>query len=438
MKNLRFQRNTLINNTAKLIFIRYAAIPLNLITGILLARVLGPKKLGIYALMMWLPGILAGPMSLGIGNANLYFASKDEKFLKPLIANSLWISILFPSVIMLITFQVLLTFPSILPKGLNYYHIIIPLLQIPFRFFIMFSQNIFNARDEQSYFRKVELIQQMSYFLLCVGGYILLNIDLWGFVNARILSLVIPCLYIFIVMTRRNILCFRINFRLFLDSVTYGIKIQCSSFARQFSQKIDELIVLKFAGPVSLGYLNICRNNVNRLRIIPYSLATVIVPRLKNDNKDAALLTAKSIRILLCFISIILIITAFIIGYIIPIFYGAAYNDAVFPMRIMLFLLLPLCIQRIITFYLMINNYTAFLLKTSLITAIVLIACDFSLIPEFGLIGAIIAGILASFLESIILAIFFIRLTGVPSSALLIPQKNDFQYLFWRLIKGKD
>jgi O-antigen/teichoic acid export membrane protein len=409
--------------------VRYITIPLSLVTGILLARVLGPHKLGIYAMMMWLPGILAGPMSLGIGNANLYFAAQNGENVKPLVANTIWICVFMSTIVIIVTFTVLRLFPNILPEQLDFRYIIIPLLQVPFRFFIMFIQNIFNALGDHSLFRKVELIQQLSYFSLCVGGFFLFHIELWGFVYARIFSLVIPCLFIFYILYMKKYLKFIVDWHLLKKSVRYGVKIQCSSMAKQFSQKIDEMIVLKFAGAVSLGFLSICRNNVNRIRVIPYSLATVVVPEFAKGKKESPLLVAKSIRILLLIMLLILLVVIYFIGLLVPVFYGHEYVEAVFPMQLMVLMLLPMCVQRLITFYLMINDYATFMLKSSLATAAILILLDLCLIPQFGLIGAISAGITALIFESVVLTVFFLRLTGIDFLTMIIPTKHDLRYL---------
>lgn len=422
-------QQSIFENTFYLILVRYVTIPLSLVTGILLARVLGPHKLGIYAMMMWLPGVLAGPMSLGIGNANLYFAAQNSENVKPLVANTIWICILMSTFVMVVTFAVLKIFPNILPDQLDYRYIIIPLFQVPFRFFIMFVLNIFNALGDHSHYRKVELLQQVSYFSLCVSGYFLFSIELWGFVYARILSLAIPCLFIFYILCIKRHLKFTVDWKLLKKSLRYGIKIQCSSLAKQFSQKIDEMIVLKFAGAVSLGYLSICRNNVNRIRVIPYSLATVIAPEFAKGKKETPLLVAKSIRILLLIVFLILLVVIYFIGLLVPVFYGHEYIEAIFPMQLMVLVLLPISVQRLITFYLMINDYTTFMLKSSLATAIVLILLDLWLIPQFGLIGAISAGITALIFESIVLTVFFLKLTRINFLTMIIPTKNDILYL---------
>ncbi|MCD6323371.1 MAG: oligosaccharide flippase family protein, partial [Clostridiales bacterium] len=273
------------------------------------------------------------------------------------------------------------------------------------------------------------LLQQISYFCLCVGGYFLFKIELWGFVYVRIFSLAIPCLFIFCILYKKNYIQFTANWQLLKKSVSYGIKIQCSSMAKQFSQKIDEVIVLKFAGAVSLGYLSICRNNINRLRVIPYSLATVVVPEFVKGEKESPLLVAKSIRILLLIILLILLVAIYFIGLLVPILYGQKYIGAVFPMQLMAFMLFPMCFQRLITFYLMINNYTTFLLKSSLATAVMLILLDLLLIPQFGLIGAIVAGIAALIFESVVLTVFFLKLTGVNFLTMIVPTKKDIFYL---------
>lgn len=85
----------ILHNTMCLLLSRYLALPLNVVTGILLARVLGPEELGRYALMVWLPSVLAGPMSLGLGNANLYFGARDRGLGPSLVANSFAVSLGF-------------------------------------------------------------------------------------------------------------------------------------------------------------------------------------------------------------------------------------------------------------------------------------------------------------------------------------------------------
>lgn len=420
---------SIVKNTLYLILVRYITIPLSLVTGILLARVLGPRELGIYAIMMWLPGILAGPMSLGIGNANLYFTTQNNAFIKPLVANTIWLCICVSTLLITATYIFLKIFPNILPSQLENKYIIVPLLQIPFHYFIMFNQNIFNGLGEHALYRKVELLQQLSYFTLCVGGYILFKIDLWGFVYARILALVIPSLFIFGILSMKKYVQFAIDWQLLKKSIRYGIKIQCSSMAKQFSQKIDEVIVMKFAGAVSLGYLSICRNNINRLRVIPYSLATVIVPEFVKGGEKSPLFVAKSIRILLLLMLPILLVAIYFIGLLVPVLYGQKYLGAVFPMQLMVLMLFPMSFQRLITFYLMINDYTMFMLKSSLVTAVILIFLDLCLIPLFGLIGAIIAGLMALVFESVVLTIFFLRLTGISFITMVVPTKTDILYL---------
>lgn len=416
----------IIKNTFNLILSRFSIIPLNIITGILIARVLGPASLGIYAIMWWLPSILAGPMSLGVANANLYFGAQNQKYKRPLTANSIFLSLSIFLVVFFIISLCLWFFPNLIPKEMSWVYLLIPLLSIPFRLMIMFTANLFNAWEDHKSYRNTELVQSIAYFLFCIIGVFFFHMSLWGFVLTRIGASVVACFYTLMVLSSRNAISCKIDWELLKKSVNYGLRIQINSFIRLASQNADALILLHFAGAKQVGFLNVAKSITNHIRMIPYSLATVIAPKFAQERRGGPNLASKAIKQLLLLACPIIIFLVLILGPVVVFVYGEAYRGAIMPLQILMLSLLPISMNRIVQFYLMINNYTSILIKSSFISAGFLLFLDFLLIPKFGINGGVFACLLSMSLETVIIMSFFLKQTRLNLRELIIPTRSDF------------
>jgi O-antigen/teichoic acid export membrane protein len=311
-------------HTLALVMVRYALLPLSVATGILMARLLGPEQLGLFALMIWLPSVLAGPMSMGLGNANLYIAAREPGTGPALVGNSIWVSV-STSVVVCGALAIAFSFwPGKLPLGLEPRYFLIPLLDLPFRLFNIFGANLFNAWRDQKNFRRSEIAQAVVYFFLCFAVVWPMNLGLWGFVYAQIGTSLAVTAYILWRLHRLGMLHVGLDKALLQRSVVYGFKVQTGSIVRVGSQKIDELILLHFSGPLALGFLTLARNVVNRVRIIPYSLADVIAPRFSAGDAAAGLLAARAMRQIALVMALVSIALLVAVGPLVPWVYGLA------------------------------------------------------------------------------------------------------------------
>lgn len=409
-----------------LILTRYGVIPFSIVTGILLARTLGPEELGKYALMMWLPGILAGPMSLGLGNANLYYASHNRLLSKSLFANSIIISLICSLILLLLIYFVSSYFSTHLPLSLTPIFIVVPLIDLPFRLMKNFILNLINAIEENKAYRNIEIAQTISYFIACCVTIFIFEMKLWGFIISQITATILTCCICIFYASRYKMISFLINKELLKKSIAYGMKLQIGSTIRIAGQQIDELIVIKFANSASLGCLTVARNLSNRLREIPYSLATVITPEFGRKGQEASGLAVTTARRLMMLMLIIVSIGILLAIPAVPIIYGKAYMNSVLPLQILMMALIPLSLQRIVSFYLMANGVTIASMNASLINFIVIIILDIALIPFLGITGAALAILLANIIETFYYLVFFKKSTTENLISFFIPTKDDF------------
>nr|WP_246507789.1 oligosaccharide flippase family protein [Nitrospira defluvii] len=422
-----------------LLLSRYLALPLNVVTGILLARVLGPEELGRYALMVWLPSVLAGPMSLGLGNANLYFGARDRGLGPSLVANSFAVSLGF----FFIVICLLCGFPRIavfeFPLGLTIMHFVAPLLDLPFRLATMFAMNLLNAWEDHAHYRITEIIQTVAYFVCCIVAVFVLHMGLWGFIGAQIAASIVTSLYTIRCLWRHKCLSLRMDWDLLRRSLSYGMQVQVGSITRIGGQKLDELILLYFTGMRELGLLTLARNLTNRFRVIPYSLSTIIGPRLSKADQEAFVLAATATRRMTVVMSGVVAMSVIAVGPLVPLVYGQAYIDVVLPVRIFLLMLIPLGMQRMFAVFMLAVGETTVFLQSVAIGAIAVVLLDFVLIPSLGVNGAVIASAIAITIETYYVGRAFLRYSNMRCAELFKPTMEDSAYFVsqYKVLIGK-
>ncbi|BAU48033.1 hypothetical protein SVA_1471 [Sulfurifustis variabilis] len=418
------------SNTARLVLTRYSLLPVNIATGILIARVLGPAALGMYTLMLWLPSVLAGPLSLGLGNANLYFAAREPALTRPLVANSVLVSILGSALVLGLVLAALRTFPSFVPAGLGTLEIMVPLMDLPLRILNMYGANIFNALKQHAVYRRCEVIQTFAYATAAFAAVFVLDMTLWGFVLSQIIATAATSIYILTILSRNGHFSFRPDLGLLRKSITYGAKIQLGSILRVGGQKADEILLFHFSGASALGILTLGRNLANRIRVVPVSLGTILVPELAQSGNAPQDLVTSAIRRLLVLMSVIVAAAILLAELLVPLIYGSEFRDAVTPLQILLLALIPLSVQRMLVMYLVATGRASQFVQMATLGFLVILTLDLVLIPVIGIYGAVISALFGALAEMLFALRIFTRLTGSRSTEILRPRRTDASALW--------
>lgn len=86
-------------------------------------------------------------------------------------------------------------------------------------------------------------------------------------------------------------------------------------------------------------------------------------------------------------------------GPLVPLVYGNDYFDTITPIRILLLTLIFLSIQRIYSFYLLLNGMLEIIVRSASYSAMIVILLDSFLIPFFWVNGAVLANLTAITVE---------------------------------------
>ncbi len=370
----------------KLIFII-----LGMVSSVFLARLLGPEKRGVYAMVVMLPSTLSLIFAIGIPSSNVYHVAKKKKIKEIIKFNNLlgsiliFIGIMFGVLIVLYFSKVL--FPGI-PKKL----LLFGLLSYPLFLINSFMLSLFLGLQEISIYNRINLYQKIfSTVLIVVASYF------WGIMGA-IASLNLTSLFLFVqCKARLRRLNVNIENSKDLDKkefIKYGLKSYFSDIVAFLNYKVDIFFINFFLNPASTGIYVVAVSLAEKIWIVTSSVSLVTYPKLAEISDDEiehtnlTILTAKWVFYLTL---IIVLFLGFTSKYIINILYGVDYSQVTLPF----ILLLPgICLGSMSK---IISNSFASLgkpeinLYMGILVLLLNVSLNIILIPKYGLIGGAIA-----------------------------------------------
>jgi O-antigen/teichoic acid export membrane protein len=190
----------------------------------------------------------------------------------------------------------------------------------------------------------------------------------------------------------------------------YGLRAQTGGLVAQLNLRLDYVILGALTGPAVLGLYAVASKFAELLRLVTMSLTYVLYPAYARAGRYAAAAAARRAipraALLTIGAAVVLWVSA---GTVITAVYGATFQDAVAPARIVLFGLALEGVAAVITAFLYgagrpgLNSWA---MAAGLAATV---ALDLALIPRHGVIGAAVASAAAYATASVALIWIFSR-----------------------------
>ena len=119
---------------------RIILILLSLLTGVIIARTLGPEGRGVYAMAVLLGTMGVQLTNLGLHSSNTFYVARDSNLLSKLLGNSLLVSFGFGSFASWLAWVLFKNFPNLAPVDEPL--LFLGLLWIPFGLSYLLAQNL--------------------------------------------------------------------------------------------------------------------------------------------------------------------------------------------------------------------------------------------------------------------------------------------------------
>ncbi|MFA5392089.1 MAG: oligosaccharide flippase family protein [Candidatus Paceibacterota bacterium] len=425
------ENNSVLNNVSFTFGASIISLLINTSIGIIIARTLGPFGKGLLAIIVMVGTIVLTLGSLGIGSFNNYAISNKSVEKKDIIGNSFWLGLIISIIYFAIVLILALNFP-IFFRNIPRSYLLLYLISLPFIFWSNFFSSILTGEQK---FRKLNIFTIITQTINLIGVILLLlvfRLDVFyvliWYVLVNIIGALMPMGFIFLTDG------FHFNFKLqiFKRALNYGFKICLAGIFYLLILRIDLYMVNFFKGTVEAGFYSLASTFGDVFLILPFSIVTVIFPKINAEDKSKKESIAKYSRISLFLVFLMAIGALLFIRPVIGLLFGKEFLASVRPIILLLPGLIAWSLITVLGQYFFSIGYPFKLTICWFLVAMLNIILNFIYIPQYGMAAAALSSSVTYLLALCFHYYYFNKETGMSFYDIFIPRKAEIRNIFER------
>ena len=401
-------------------------VALNTLTGVLLARYLGPTDRGALAAVYLWPLVFATVGSLGVAEAVTYHVARRTASLRTLIGTSVGLGLVLSVLLVGIG-------AAVLPLVLADYDAearraaYVFLLYVPINVVTLSLMAVLNGLQRFSSFHALRLLliaaTAAAMLALAVSGALTVTTAIAAYLLASVVWIV--CAVILVARVEGSGARFEPDAARTL--LGFGIRSHPGAVAGMLNEVLDKLLISVFLGPKPLGLYVIAVTLTGVTDLVGSSIGMVALPAVARlppgrERTSAARRFVSVTLALSALASVPLIVFA---PGVIRLFFGEDFLTAVDVTRVLLVAGAVLSTNRALAAVLRAANRPGDASKGQLVALLATVVALAALLPAFGIMGAGLASMFAYSVSMVSLVRSTGRALEIPAVSLLVPERHD-------------
>lgn len=401
----------------------------NALTGVLLARALGPTGRGeLTAVLLW-PLALSVIGSFGVSDAATFFAARQRAAIGTLVGTLLVVAAV--ESVLLVSVGAL-----IVPRALaSHGHSVINdarlfLAVIPLSLATLSLMGVLNGIQCFRAFHALRLLVIVatagSLLIVHAVGQLTVGSAVLGYLAANFVTLVAACA----AMRHSAKGRLRMDSRLMRDLLTYGIKSHSSNVPSLLNERLDQLVISIFLAPARLGLYAVAVTMTSLTNLIGASVSYVALPKVARlaPNENRAAVAQRYVLFTFIVSAAFSIPLAVFAQPLISFMFGDSFVDATNVCRILLLAAIVLSTTRAVGAILKaVNRPLDAGIAETLALGVTIVALA-ALLPLFSITGAGIASLVAYLVSCVFSLRQAARALEIGSHRLLMPSRGDLRF----------
>lgn len=397
------------------------------VSGIIVARWLGPYGKGILAIAGAMTGALLQFGNLGIPSSLIYYGSRDPENVPKLAGLNFWIALVLGTLLGLVTYSIVTFNPQWLGK-VPFNIFVFALLLVPFQFFNQLYQNLLLAVQRIFTFNIFILIETVLFLVMAVTVVVLLKKGALAIILGQFSIAVLLAWGYYLAVRSFSKIDLIPDFDLLKKLITYGLIFYVNNFLAYLLLRSDLFLVNYFRNTSEAGIYSISATFADMLTLTPQTIGMILFPTLSAARpEERAGYTAKVHRFTVLLMLCLCVISAFIAQPLIVLLYGNAFAAAGPPILWLLPGIFFLSLETIFAMYYASEYLPAFVPISWAVSLALNVGLNIVLIPKIGIIGAAITSSIAYTLVFVVLITQFMRKTKTPLRELFILRRGEFK-----------
>lgn len=380
-------KKLLLSQTIKDTLISFIGLGFAAVVGfvytVILARVLGPEKFGVFSSVVALIAIVYSLGDFGIASALINFIPKLKDQRPLLISTSFWFEVVVGALILVIFSVFAIFHQNIVPGSLVNQLLIAGVLAVNY-LFIGYIQGIFTAERRFVGYSFTQIIDAGVKILIV---FILLYFSRLS-IETALLANVISTVFAILITFGRDLLKINRSFHreIFTKLFHFAKWIAVTRVFSVFISRIDVILLNLLSSSFQAGIFAAASRITLLFSLLVSSLGAVVNPRFSGfDNKQKVISYIKKLLGLITLVSGLMLITALFAKPIINIVFGDKFVAAIPVFQALTIAMIPF-IYSLITTPALIYTFSQprFIARMTAFQVIIMVIMEILLIPKFG------------------------------------------------------
>lgn len=398
------------------------------ISGVILARGLGPAGRGTFSALLVYPTMLISLLSMGMRQATVYYLGAKKYSESDIVGVTLLLLIL-SSTIGVLTSIVIISYTK--SPDYNQMLILLASLTVPADLTINYFTGILIGKQRINKFNQIKYLVPIINFVLIIFLVFFENLYVLGAVLATLAARIMLALYALLMIKREYSLKICCSPEIIKKMFSLGFIYALSLFVLNLNYRVDIIILEHLSNVAEIGQYTIGVGFAELLWQLPTAFGIVIFSYSANakDSNKFSQDIAKMIRIIFPIVLFGSLFLYFASGYIIPFLYGDEYIPSVKMLKILLPGIVIMSFFKIINMDLAGRGKPDITLKVFLPAVLINIVLNIILIPDFGGCGAAFASTISYTVASAFILYYYMKITQLSLKDILICNKSDINFI---------
>ena len=396
------------------------------VTGVILARGLGPDGRGIYGLINESALVMAAFPGAALELAGIYLIGKRRYSLQTVFSNTLSWGLALAALCLLLIPVVLLTGQTVF--GMSSVEISVALLGASMITVGDGSREYLLPLNRPLAYTGLTLIPPIIRF----GGVVLVVLTVGLSVDrvAVIWLISLAALLCFTIATMTRHVSFRpsVNWKAMRAQVSFGSRSHFGWILQALNHRLDVFMIAAMLGTGGVGHYLVGVNLAELTWWVPLALGTVLFPKASAmDSKSNFEMSATACRRTLVVTLLAGLALLAIAPTAIPLVYGGQFVPSVTVFLILLPSGLFYTIHKVLGSSLSAHGMPQATLYAGLVSLPLTVGLNVLMIPRWGITGAAIASDIAYAVNAAVILVLFVRASRLPLPQILLFNGSDFR-----------
>jgi O-antigen/teichoic acid export membrane protein len=346
---------------AMTVFARGVAMVGPFCVSVITARVLGPEDRGHYFLIISYAQIAAQIANLGLQASNTYLVANRSELAGQLVINSLYVAALATPLVSLVV-VIFVGRPELLgfavPAGGSlgpeaFLAVLLAPLIVAFLYLVNIAVGV----------GRIQLFNGLTVFsgVAAVAAAVMAGVyrgDMIDFLLAAVIAMAVSCAVSGILVVWGTKISWLFDPSLFREGVRFAVKSYLASLLGFLMMRIGIIALQQQSDLVEVGQFSIATQIADALILLPGTVGLLLFPSLlRMEGGDRWTAMWRAFRLLGALMAALLVPTALLVPWIVPLVFGVAYQKAVLLTQAMLPSVLIVSMVTVVSQYLAAEGY---------------------------------------------------------------------------------